>query len=102
VSRHHEHSERSFNAIESEINAERAAALGRAGRRVEAAFARCQALLSDLGDEVDDHDHDLLTGYRAARAEFDQAMYAYLVQREAIGMPDHRAIRQAFPRPPRR
>lgn len=87
-----QHSERRFNFVQSEIDAERAAALGRAGRRVEATFARCNELLD--GDDV--------KAYRDARAEFDQAMYAYLVQREAIGMPDHRAVRQAFPPPPRR
>jgi hypothetical protein len=100
VSRHHQHSERAFSATEAEVNAERAAALGRAGRRVEAAFARCEVLLAEL--ELETADHESVTGYRAARAEFDQAMYAYLVQREAIGLVDHRAVRQTFPRPPRR
>jgi hypothetical protein len=112
VSRHHEHSERAFNAVQSEIDSERAAALGRAGRRVESTFARCQALLADLDSRAEDSaaenngadgaHHDRLAAYRAVRAEFDRAMYAYLVQREAIGLPDHRAIRHAFPRPPRR
>jgi hypothetical protein len=95
---HQQHSERAFNAIQAEVDAERAAALGRAGRRVEATFARCQTLLRELDaapDEPDDR-------YRAARAAFDEAMYAYLVQREAIGLLDHRAVRHAFPRPPRR
>jgi hypothetical protein len=100
VSRHHQHSERAFNAVQAEIDAERAASLGRAGRRVEAAFARCQALLAQV--DADGADDDAAAVYRTARAEFDQAMYAYLVQREAIGLPDHRAIRHAFPRPPRR
>ena len=94
-----QHSERAFNAVQSEIDAERAAALGRAGRRVEAAFARCQDVLGRLDA---DPAGDVVDGYRTARAEFDQAMYAYLVQREAIGLLDHRAIRHTFPRPPRR
>lgn len=95
-----QHSERLFNSVQAEIDDERAAALGRAGRRVERAFARCQLLLRELdGTDVDD---GVTVDYRAARAEFDHAMYAYLVQREAIGLLDHRAIRHAFPRPPRR
>lgn len=98
MSAHHQHSERAFNVVQGEIEAERAAALGRAGRRVETAFARCQALLADVHAAIDEQ----VDEYRAARTEFDQAMYAYLVQREAIGLLDHRAIRRAFPRPPRR
>ena len=98
MSAHHQHSERAFNFVQGEVDAERAAALGRAGRRVERAFARCQELLADGHAAVDER----VDEYRAARAEFDQAMYAYLVQREAIGLPDHRAIRRSFPRPPRR
>jgi hypothetical protein len=106
VSAHHQHSERAFNAVQAEIDAERAAALGRAGRRVEAAYVRCQALLADVdvGADVggDGSAGGAIDEYRAARAEFDHAMYAYLVQREAIGLLDHRTIRHAFPRPPRR
>ena len=98
VPAHQQHSERAFNAVQTELDSERAASLGRAGRRVEAAFARCQALLLELDIDVGGPVAD----YRGARAEFDHAMYAYLVQREAIGLLDHRAIRHAFPRPPRR
>lgn len=111
----HEHSERRFDAVQAEIDGERAAALGRAGRRVEGAFARCRDLLAALDADrttadtpadrpaaPTDAGAELVEDYRAARAEFDQAMYAYLVQREAIGMLDHRAVRQALPRPPRR
>jgi hypothetical protein len=95
-----QHSERRFNAIQAEIDGERAAALGRAGRRVEDTFRHCQELLATMTDHADDG--PVRTAYREARASFDHAMYAYVVQREAIGLVDHRDVRRAYPRPPHR
>lgn len=95
---HQQHSERLFDAIRAEIDGERAAALGRAGRRVEDAFRRCQELLGILEAADDDA---IRADYREARSTFDHAMYAYVVQREAIGLVDHRDVRRAYPRPPR-
>jgi hypothetical protein len=89
--------------IKEEIVREKAAALGRAGERLEAALAEVAvvgrawhgagdaAARERLGDDYD----------RAWRAA-DAARLALLVQREAVGLRDQRVVDQQFPRPPRR
>jgi hypothetical protein len=97
--------ERSFAVVESEINEERAAALGRAGRKVEARFQRCRALVEQI-DAAHAEDAStaaqLLDDYRAAREEFEQARWQLTVHREAIGLNNHSWIDRTFPTPPPR
>jgi hypothetical protein len=67
-----------ITVLDHEIAEEKASALGRAGRRLEAALAA----LSGAAGEA-----------RAPLvAEAADALFAYLVQREAIGLRDSRAI----------
>lgn len=91
--------ERNFAFVESELNQERAAALGRAVRRVEASHQRC-AQLVELLDESGDT--QALVDYRDARAAFEQCRWELCVHREAIGLNNHRWIDGMFPMPPRR
>lgn len=67
-------------ALEYELQAERAASLGRAGARLEAALAALRA-------------HDAGRGGRRARAdlvaEAAERLWYYVVQREALGWYDH-------------
>ncbi|MCB1508501.1 MAG: hypothetical protein KDI98_07070 [Hyphomicrobiaceae bacterium] len=74
--------------IEIEARAEQAASLGHAGRQVE----RTLAALDDT------------PGPKATRESllFDaaEAVFAYFVQREALGMNDHRAIIKDYGIPP--
>jgi hypothetical protein len=88
--------ERSFAAIEAELNGERATVLGRFGRRVEAAISSCEALLGDLerGDER------AIEAYRAHRQAALQAITDLCVQREAVGLRDHSWVHRVYRVPP--
>jgi hypothetical protein len=98
-----EHSQRRHAAVEAEIDGERGAALGRAGRKLEAQFERCQALAADLDAAPDGPDADAaLAAYREARDEFEQLRWSYQVHREALNLLDHRWIDRHYPLPPRR
>ena len=95
--------ERNFAAVQSEIDEERAAALGRAGRKVQVQFERCQQLIARLDAlPVGSPMHDLLDEYRRARDEFEHRRWQLCVHREAIGLNDHRWIDRIFPTPERR
>ncbi len=86
---------------EQEIAAEKAAALGRAGERVEHALAdarrAAQRLLeargaAETGQRAED--------YKAARARALDARLGLLIQREALGLRRHGPVDQQFPEPP--
>ena len=99
----HEIAARNFAAVEVELNEERAAALGRAGRKVQVQFERCQQLVAQLDAPDDDADpHQLLLEYREARDEFELRRWQLCVHREAIGLNDHRWVDRVFPTPARR
>jgi hypothetical protein len=65
--------------FELELVSERAAALGRAGRAVEAAMAR-------LAEDQGGPDRDALLKAAA------KAVWSFFVQREACGFRDHRGV----------
>lgn len=89
--------------IKEEIVREKAAALGRAGERLEAALAEVSALARAWRDAVDAHDRERLRrDYDHAWRAADTARLALLIQREAVGLRDPRVVDQQFPRPPRR
>ena len=89
--------------IKEEIVREKAAALGRAGERLEAALAEVSALARTWQDTREAGPREQLAreydrAWRAAEA----ARLALLIQREAVGLRDQRVVDQQFPRPPRR
>ena len=90
--------ERYFEALVAELNQERAAVLGRFGRRVEEALEACAAEQS----AVDDGDEAALGRYRAARHEAQRAIEALCLQREMIGLTDHSWVHRVCPVPPAR
>jgi hypothetical protein len=93
----------SLRRTEREIAAEKAAALGRAGERLENALAETATLAARLDSAVDPVEHDrLLEDYERARERAAAARLALLVQREAVGLRHHRDVDQQFPEPPRR
>ena len=94
--------ERTFAVVESEIEEERAAALGRAGRKVEMRFETCRALHQQLEASDSSDRAQLLRDYRAARDEFEHARWQLCVHREAIGLNNHSWIERTFPTPPPR
>lgn len=77
-------------ALDYEIAQEQVAALGRAGRALEAALAALTAHGEDKGDGP------RTAASRAARAKLVQdasdALWCFIVQREAIGLRDPRPV----------
>jgi hypothetical protein len=92
-----------FERLEKEILGEKAAALGRAGERLEDALAITSELGHALDRETDPARRTtLLAEYEAARRRAASARLMLLIQREAIGLRHHRTVDQKFPEPPRR
>lgn len=93
--------EQTFAAVEADLAEERVSTLAKAGRKVEAAIAECDRLAALLPAHPSDGD-EALVSYRSARKAFDDALWAYCVHREAIGLWDHRWVHRTWPRPPKR
>jgi len=92
-----------FERLEQEIVREKAAALGRAGERLEAALADAEALGQALEAEREaERRAELLQHYERARQRALMARTMLLIQREAIGLRYHRDVDRQFPEPPRR
>lgn len=93
-------SETCFAAVQTELNGERAAALGRTGRRLEAALARCAYLEAELDAEHAPKCRQALTDeYREARGDSEQWRWKLCVQREALGLNDHAWVDRIYPTP---
>lgn len=92
-----------FERLQEEIAREKAAALGRAGERLEAALDELRVLGLALDAEMDpERRAERLRAYEAARGRAATARTMLLIQREAIGLRHHRVVDQQFPEPPRR
>ena len=92
-----------FARIEEEVAREKAAALGRAGERLEAALAEVAELARAFAGAGDAPTRERLAGeYEGARRQALAARTALLIQREALGLRQHRAVDQHFPEPPPR
>jgi hypothetical protein len=95
--------EESQRRVEEEIRREKAAALGRAGGRLEDALAHAKAIARRFEAARNPSERERLArDYEAARVRVERARLALVVQREAIGLRHHAVIDQAFPEPPRR
>ena len=81
--------EEALQRTEKEIVAEKAATLGRAGERLEAALR----LAAEL--------HDAMRDAPEGDARALEARRILIIQREAIGLRNHRLVDQQFPEPPR-
>ncbi len=89
--------------IKAEIVREKAAALGRAGERLEAALEIAAAIGRRIDASVSAGERRRLLGdYEAARRRALHARLALVIQREAVGLRNHRVVDQRFPEPPRR
>jgi hypothetical protein len=89
--------------VERELVAEKAAALGRAGERLEEALAevaRVAAALDTTGDPA--ARERLYAAYEGAWRRAAGARLALVIQREAVGLRHHHLVEQQFPAPPRR
>ena len=86
--------------VENEILAEKASALGRAGERLEAALAELHAVARAPADTRDQRRHvELRATYSVARERARTARLHLLIQREAVGLRNHRVVDQQFPEP---
>ena len=85
-------SERAFNAVQQELDGERAAVLGRTGRGLEAAVSATCARIGRLLDAATDDAARavLLADYRVARATSEERAVA--AARAAGGARAHRPI----------
>ncbi len=93
----------SFERLQEEILREKAAVLGRAGERLEAALDEARALGDVLDTEADPARRPaLLREYEAARRRVAAAREMLVIQREAIGLRHHRDVDRQFPEPPPR
>jgi hypothetical protein len=93
----------SHRRINAEIAQEKAAALGRAGERLEAALEHVTSLGHRLDAVADPAERTRLLGeYESARLRAVHARLALVIQREALGLRHHRIVDQQFPEPPRR
>lgn len=89
--------------IEREIAAEKAAALGRAGERLEQALAEAAAIAARLERTADQTQRQRLAqDYERARGRAASARLMLIIQREALGLRHHRLVDQEFPEPPPR
>jgi len=89
--------------INAEISQEKAAALGRAGERLEAALSHAAELGRRLDAATNLEEQERLLGeYERARLRAMHARLALLIQREALGLRHHKMVDQQFPEPPRR
>ena len=90
-----------FKKIQEEIVREKAATLGRAGERLEAALAETTALGEAIDRETDpERRAALLREYAAARRQAASARHILVIQREAIGLRHHLDVDRQFPEPP--
>lgn len=92
--------EEAFERTEQEIRAEKAATLGRAGERLEAALRLCVERREDYRRAPDPAREAALARYRDARRRALEARHTLIIQREAIGLRNHRLVDQQFPEPP--
>ena len=86
--------------VEKEIAGEKAAALGRAGERLELALAETREMGARLLRAGDAAERERLAdAYTASRQRALQARLALLIQREALGLRRHTTVDQQFPEP---
>ena len=89
-----------FRRLQAEIAGEKAAALGRAGERLEAALREVTTCIQRVRDTPDAAERaDLATAYEQARARALEARLALVIQREALGLRRHAVVDQQFPEP---
>lgn len=88
--------------LDKEIAAEKAAALGRAGERLELALAEVGVLAEAARRAKDPATRaGVLREYATARERAQRLRAALLIQREAVGLRHHAVVDQQFPEPPR-
>ena len=94
--------EEALSRTEEEIRAETAATRGRAGERLDAALAAAAQIHRALATAREPEARERLRAeYELARQRALEARRILIIQREAIGLRNHRLVDQQFPEPPR-
>jgi len=92
----------SLERTEREIAAEKAATLGRAGERLEAALREVAVVRARWVTATTPNDRERLAHeYARVREAALVARRTLLIQREALGLRQHRVVDQLYPEPPR-
>ena len=87
--------------VEKEIAGEKAAALGRAGEKLEEALRDTRDAAARLIAARDDAERKRRSEeYTSARRRALDARLVLLIQREALGLRRHAIVDQQFPEPP--
>jgi len=87
---------------EREIAAEKAATLGRAGERLEAALRELAVVHARFVSATDPAARERLAHeHERARQAVLVARRTLLIQREALGLRQHRVVDELYPEPPR-
>jgi hypothetical protein len=92
-----------IDLLNAEFREESTSALGRIGRKLEAAIGEARA----LGEQLDvlppgPERAAVFAKYEAARRESETFRYYLEVQREAMGLRQHGMLDSVYPLPPRR
>ena len=92
----------SIERTEREIQAEKAATLGRAGERLEAALREVAVVRARVVTATDPKERERLAHeYERARQAALVARRTLIIQREALGLRQHREVDELYPVPPR-
>ena len=92
----------SIGRTEREIAAEKAATLGRAGERLEAALREVAVVRARWVTAGGTRERERLTHeYERARQAALVARRILVIQREALGLRQHRVVDELYPEPPR-
>jgi hypothetical protein len=83
-------------AVEDELAAEKAAALGRIGRTLEGLLAELGRLRAAAARATGEERSRLVAAYRAAREKAKLWHFYLVVQREAMGLTNHELVAPAY------
>ncbi len=86
--------------VEEEIAREKAAALGRAGERLEQALREASGIAAVLAATPAAERAPLVAAYEEARRRAAEARLALVIQREALGLRRHAVVDECYPEPP--
>jgi hypothetical protein len=89
-----------YEAVQRALQKERAAALGRIGRALEARLTRLGDLRARWDAAAPDERRALARAYAECRAEARRYRWYLEVQREAVGLRHHHDLDRAYPIPP--
>ena len=87
-------------AIEAEIREEMSSALGRVGRVIDEQVAEMARIQEALGEAGGEEREALVGAFNRARAKAQEYLFYLVVQREAMGLRDHRGVERMYPIPP--